>query len=372
MFRLKEGRISSNGLFNVLVVLVISNIFLGLPRAMAAEAASGAWLLMLSSGLFAAGGVFFMVRLLKKFPGKNFVEIAEILGGRVTGILVALVFAALALTVAVVSLREFSETMLTTVMPRTPISVVAFFFIVTMIFGAYQGIEVITRTSTLLFPFIIGAILIILTMTANSLNLNNLFPILGTGPDHIIFHAPGRSSAFIEIILVGLIASNIADNKNTPKQIWAALLVSLAVFIMVEVVYIAVFRVSAAERLYVPLFQLARIIYMGRFIQRIEAIFIFVWFFTGALKLTVALYIAATTLSRAFRIPIYQPLLFSLALLVFALSFIPPDIVTAVLLETEVIREYSALPGWGLPVALLILSGLRKKGGSQLEKENSG
>lgn len=368
MYRLKEGHINSQSLSRILVILVVSNIFLGTPRAMVEEGATAGWILLLFAGTVASIGLFILVKLLKKFPGKNLIEIAETLWGRPGAVFTALSFGILAVYTAIISLREFAETMLTTVLPRTPISVVTFFFVAAMLLGAYKGLEVIGRTSTLLLPFVIGGILAILFLAGNYISLNNLFPLLGAGLGELAYHAPGRSSIFIEIILVSLIVSNISDNENIPRATWKAFGVSLAVFIVVEIFYISIFRLAGSEKLYVPLFQMARIIYMGRFIQRIEAIFIFIWFFTGALKLTLALYAGATALSRGFRIPIYQPLLFPLGLLTFSLSFVPPDIMTAVRVDMSYLREYGAVPAWGLPLALLATSFIRKKGGGRPEK----
>jgi len=182
MFKVKEGNINSRGLFIILTIILITKLFLGTPRAMALEGNSAAWLLILAASLVAVPGVFVLVKLLKRFPGQNIVEISETVWGRAGAIAVSLLVASFFMLMAAVIVREFAETMLTTVLPRTPISVISFLFIVAMLIGAYNGIEVITRTSTLLFPFILAGMFSILILTINFLDLNSLFPILGSGP----------------------------------------------------------------------------------------------------------------------------------------------------------------------------------------------
>lgn len=372
MYRLKEGRISSHGVFSITSILLITQLFLGVPRVLTKEGGAAAWLLILMSGVIGSIGVFMIIRLLKKFPGKNIIEIAEILWGAPGRMITALLMSFLFLYTAAIVVREFSETMLTTVVPRTPISVVTFIFIVAMVIGAYNGLEVITRSCVLLFPFIIVGLLSILFLAGSFIDLNNLFPILGTGIKTLVYHATGRTSLFLEIVFIGLIISNVNDPEKIPRQVWVSYLFSVVLFVVVQFFYVAVLSVVAAEKLYVPLFQLARIIYMGRFVQRIEALYIFVWFFTGALKLTLAFYGGATVLARGFKIPFYQPLLFPLALLVFTVSFIPESLLTAVYLDVDILREFGFLPAFGVPAALLLTSLIFGKGGKQHENKKTG
>lgn len=372
MYRMKEGRISSHGLFSILSILIITQLFLGIPRVLIKEAGSAGWLLIIMSAIIASIGVFIIVRLIKKFPGKNFIEIAEIVWGSPGRILVAVLMSFLFLFIATILIREFAETILTTVLPRTPISIVALIFLAAMVFGAYNGLEVITRSSVLLFPFIVVGLLSILLLTATFVDLTNLFPILGTGPEKLVYHALGKTSIFIEIVFIGLISSNVNDPEKIPRQIWVSFLVSAALFVVVQLFYVSVITVDTGRKLYVPLFQMARIIYMGRFVQRIEALYIFVWFFTGALKLTLLFYGSATALSRGFKIPFYQPLLFPLALLVFALNFLPQSILTAVSLDVNILRNYGFILAFGLPALLLLTSIIRGKGGKKGETEKAG
>lgn len=369
MFKVKENNIGSRGLFIILSIMLITKVFLGTPRSMAMEGDSAACFLILAASVVAVPGIFILVKLLKRFPGQNIVQIAETVWGRAGAIAVSFVIASFFLILAAVIVREFAETMLTTVLPRTPISVIVFLFILAMLIGAYNGLEVITRTSTLLFPFILAGIFSILIMVSNFLDLNSLFPILGSGPKAIALHSLGRSSIYMELLFAGLVASNLDDPDKISQTIWKTFLSSLIIFLIVELFYISALRVGAAQKLYIPLFQLARLIYLGRFVQRIESIYIFIWFFIGGLKLTLAIYAAAISLSWGLKIPIFQPLLFPLSLLTFSLCFIPPSIAAAVYLDNEIFRNYGAIVSWGLPFVLLVTALIRKKGGGKTEKQ---
>lgn len=372
MFNLKEGKINSNEIFSMVVILLITKLFLGIPRVMVEEGGSAGWLLMLMSATIASVGVFFFVKLLKRFPGKNIIDIAELVLGIPGRVVVAFLFVLFFIYISTITMREFAESILTTVLPRTPISIIIFAFILTMLYGAYRGIEVIARSTRLLFPFIVGGLISILLLTANFIDWNNLFPLLGTGVKKIALLAPGRSSFFIDMIFVGLIVSSINDYDKITGEIWKGFIFSVFLYILVQVIYVSVFTFASGSILYVPMLQLARTIYMGRFIQRIEAIYIFIWYFTAAIQLTMGLYGAAIAFCQGFKIPIYQPVLFPLSLLIFSLSFIPGNILSSVYYDISILREYGAVFAWGLPAFLLFISILRKKGGVQNAGKNQG
>lgn len=369
MYKLKEGKIGSKGIFCIVVVLLITKLYLGLPRIMVKEGASAAWLLIVMSAAIASIGVLIFVKLIQRFPGNTIIDISEQVWGTPGRLIVSVILSLFLVSSSAIIVREFSETMLTTVLPMTPISIVTLFFIIAIITGAYKGIEVIARSTILLFPFIIIGILSIIFLTINFVNFNNLFPVFGTGLLKLSLLAPGKSSMFIEIVIVGLLISSVSDPEKIPGQVWKGFFFSVLIFVIVEIMYVSLFGYLTGEELYVPLFQMARMIYMGRFIQRIEALYVFVWFFTGALQLTLNLYGAAIAFCRGFKIPIYQPVLFPLSLIIFTLSFVPNSIMTAAFLDNYFLRQYGAILGWGLPAALLFTAIVRKKGGRHSDQK---
>ena len=106
MYRLKEGKISSHGLFSVVVIMLITKLFLGVPRVMIIEGGSAGWLLMLASAILASIGVYIITRLLVRFPSKNITEIGQEVWGVPGRILVSILVAVLFLSSAIIIVRE--------------------------------------------------------------------------------------------------------------------------------------------------------------------------------------------------------------------------------------------------------------------------
>ena len=104
-----------------------------------------------------------------------------------------------------------------------------------------------------------------------------------------------------------------------------------------------------------PFYQLSRTISLGRFFQRVEPVYIIVWGINGIVKLGITLYAAAFTLAESLKLPDYRPFIWPLSLIIFILSFFPPDLPTVVYLDIHYLRPGAYIPNYLIPLALLLI-----------------
>ena len=78
-------------------------------------------------------------------------------------------------------------------------------------------------------------------------------------------------------------------------------------------------------------------------------------------KVCALFYGASVSLARGFKLPVYRPLLFPLAVLVYGLNFLIPSFAAVAFLDATILRDY----GWAfaLPTLVWLLVKLRSKGG---------
>ena len=74
------------------------------------------------------------------------------------------------------------------------------------------------------------------------------------------------------------------------------------------------FGIPSLKRNPVSIVQSARLIYLGRFIQRIDIFFAFFWMIGICLKYTILFYAANVGLTRLFKLPYRKPFLIPLGL----------------------------------------------------------
>ena len=358
-----KAKIGAKELTALLTMYVVPNAFLSYPSAISHSGMEAAWMEPLLSGVIAMV-LFLMVQTLirRHFKGLDFIEIAKETFGRAFAILVALACAAYLLASTASVMREFEENVITTVLPLTPILMVGLLFILVVWYMAYCGLEGIARTSLILLPILIAGIVAVCLMTVNWWKPYLLLPIWGAGPEAVEAGSLRYSSIFANVLLVCILYPHAKDDKSFRRVGVVSILLSAVLLSGFIAVYHMVFTPQQANHMTFHLYQLARMIFLGRFFQRMEAIFIFLWVTSAVVKMAFTLWATAYLLASAFQWPVYRPILPALALGCFSISMVPTDVMSAVQWEQQYLLGWGWTIVFALPLGVVSLASLRKRG----------
>lgn len=352
--------IGSREVLTLLITLLAGKVFLSFPRDMTQVTSSAAWITILFSGLFSLGGFCIIYWLLQRFPSDNIFGIARKITGNLVGTVLGIMVFCYFLIITSLLIRQFAESFILAILPRTPISVLTFFFVLLLMYGTMMGISAISRVAWFMGPYLLLGVVAIFISMANA-HLENLAPVLGKGLGSIFQNALIYVSSFSEILVIAVIAP-LLRRKNDLFRLgsWS---ISIATLILtgITMLAIATFNYNAASHLIFPVFQLTRLISLGSFIQRVEALFVFLWFFTAGIQVSALFYSTVISFSETFRIKNYRPLVFPLATLVFILSLIPQSMPEAVNLDNFTLGRFYSVVWIGVPLLLLTLALLFKK-----------
>ncbi|MGE5604670.1 MAG: GerAB/ArcD/ProY family transporter [Bacteroidota bacterium] len=367
-----EERIGYHEALTLLVITLSAKIYLSFPRNMALLGDAAGWIIVFLSGIYSLIGYFFLSSLLRKYPGKNIIQISHQLGGSIIGKVIGLGFFLFFLAITSLYLRQFAESFILAILPRTPISVLTIFFLVLLIYAALLGIETLSRVAWLLGPYLLTALIIILFFSLPQASFNYLTPVLGPGAGPLLKYSVANLPIFAEIILLGIIAPLMRDRNRINRMGVISLLVAMTINVGITILTIAVFNYAAVQKMIFPIFQLTRLISYGEFIQRVEAVFVFLWFFWAGIQLGGLFYGTVTSFAQNFRIKNYRPLTFPIAVLVFTLSLIPNSMTEAVELNDYVFKPsllgiYYAAAAFGLPFLLWLIMLFKKHSGGANE-----
>lgn len=363
MLRLTQIRIDRAGATWLLLILLTAKIFTPEPRMLALQVGTSAWLVVLLSGLVAMAGYWGLLVLLRRFPGRSLTEICLQVWGRAGGTVAALFQVAFFLWLSGLMLREFVEGFRIAVMPRTPPSAMVLMIMGAVLFAAVKGIENVARLASYIAPLL--ALLTGLTVVGvvHLMDPGQLLPLFGNGVSVTLLAAIPGTSLYSEIVLLGTLAQVLRPGDVGAVGTRAMLLGTLAQTLLFAVLA-AVFPHPAQSRLYFPMLDLTRMVEVSEFIQRVEALFVFLWFFVAAFKLTVLMVAAAKALCDAAHLTDPRPLLPAMVVFVYTLAFMPENQVTLVWADTLSIRTWGWTVSIGLPVATLALAALRGKRGA--------
>ncbi|PKM85999.1 MAG: hypothetical protein CVU87_13455 [Firmicutes bacterium HGW-Firmicutes-12] len=345
----------------MVMIFIGSKAFLGYPRFLVDLGLNAAWLLVFISILISILFWLVIVSLLNRFPGKSLMEINQIVLGSFLGLVVNMISLLYIIISTSNLLRIFSDAVIITALPHAPISAMVILFVIAMWIAAYLGLEAISRNAYISLPFIIIGVTAVLLMLYPFWDIKELFPVMGIGPARLLFNSFLNISAFGEILLLGFLAPYFSFDGTKLKNIGIFSIASVGFyFLFITITYLMVIPLPSALESLTPFYQLSRSIYLGRYYQRLESVFIFFWIYTAFLRLSIGLILAAIVTRESLKIPYYRPLLPALIVIFFSLALTPAQFVTAISIE-----KYRMWFGWIftflIPTGIWVVALIRRK-----------
>lgn len=347
---------------SITIIFMAAKSFLGYPRYIAEAGLTAGWLIVAISALTALGFWLMISALLKRFPGKSLIEINFYLLGPFFGLGLNVILLIYIILSNSIILREFSEAVILTALPEAPISSLTVLFVVPILIATYLGIEAITRSSFISLPFIIFGSFSALVLLYPFWDFNQLLPIFGSGLKKILLYGFLASSAFSEVLILAVLVPYFSFDNEALKRLGVVSIGFVAFsFIFITVVYLMVIPVPAATESLVPFYQLARTINLGRYFQRVEAVYTIFWTFTALMRMAIGLTVTAVILKDTLNLPYYRPVLPACTVLFLSLSLSPRSLMEA--LTIEKIRFSTAWVFLAIVSSLLLLALLKGKVG---------
>ncbi len=357
--------------FTALVTLAAGNrIFLSMGQVMAKLGKSAGWMIPLIATLTFIPAYYIYYRLLCLYPGESIVVIVDKVWGKWIALPVHLLFWLVTVIVGALTVRQFAETFITVALPQTPISVLIAISLAVAVYASNLGLEAIARTTFLVAPWILISTFVILAGVVPYLEPLYLFPLWGAGLPRIAVNGVLRSSVFLEILSVGLFAQSLRRPRSLLTVGILSTIISGTLLSLVTAIMLMATSIPLTENTPYPLYFLARQINFGRFFQRVEAIFIIIWFVVSAISVFLAFHGAVTLAAQALRLPFYQPLCLPTGIIMFAISLTPRNFVQARDLDTGFVRQYGSILLLFFVLTYLIALVRRKWGRRHAEASN--
>lgn len=353
------------GVFEAVTLLlwpILGKIYLSYSSGIIQENYSAAWMAVLIGCATAFLWYLPLAALFKRYPGEDLITIAESVAGPVIGKLFMGIIVGLIFFSITIILRQIAETVIGTALPQIPLLIITITFAAIMILPAIWGLESTARYAALTTPFIfIGGISLFLLQYKN-MSLNNLAPLWGPGLKKLAMNGFFGSSLLSELVLLGFLVPFIPKKKAVQTGVYLLIAASILLTSAMLVTQTIYPPEVAAENTY-PFYEIARSIYFGRFYQRIEFIFIFVWISIVLISLAVRFYFTTVGLARIFRMPYHQPLIGMTALAVLTVSLLYPNYNAVVHLDNFIQGHWAWVPAFLIPLVIYLTALILRKRG---------
>ncbi len=354
-----EGKIGTREAIAATVYFLSTKLLISFPQHMAEMGQTAAWIVPIVSFAVATLGFLIIVALIERYPGKGIVEASEEAGGPVLGLIASLGYFAFFFATTVLLIREFSETVSTALLPRTPLSVIMAVFIIATLVAVYNGLEAVTRAASLGMPLIIGTLILLNLMLLPQSNFDVIFPLFGPGIWKLIYNGTVHSGIAGEVMFLSVIAGQLDERHKVKTMGLISLSVAASFMIVSTLVYSAVFPYPLSLHITYPGYEASTLIYSGRFLQHIEVAFVFLWVISACIHLALSGYTATVIIRDMLKLPSHKPLLPAFAILGFTFALVPSDVPQATHVDFMTVKTYGGLAIFVMPLILLLIARLK-------------
>lgn len=342
--------------------LIINALFvkmlLSFPREMVVNSANGAWIQMIYNVTVALLIFFITIKVYKQ--KKSVIDIAEEKGGKrlkiPTGIIVFIILMVNFLSI----IRIFPETVRIVLLKDTPTNIIILVFAAAAAFGAYMGIESISRIHYIFLPIAAFVLILFLIMLIPGYKIENIMPVFGNGADKIFLSGFNSISMFSDIILLNILIPYAETLDDIKKAGFKAIIISGAASIAVMLAYCLMYPYPISENFIFPVYQLARMVNLSSFFSRFEAFFQFVWSILIMLYASFYVYAMCFVWQRTFSLKFHKPLIFPVIVIGFSISLLPQSIVSAVNIE-KTINSIVFVLAFIIPIIFGLMTKRKKK-----------
>lgn len=361
---LEKGKIS-HVQFTVLVTMYsIGSSILLLPSAFALKAKQDAWLAAIVGVVMGLVLVLLYNALGSTFPRLTLAEYSERILGKWLGKCVSILFSSYFFLISALVLRNIGDFLVTHILDATPIQFVEILFLMVVLFGLYYGLETLSRTSEMLFPFVILFFLLLIILIFPQIKLENILPIYENGMKPLVNGAlPFIGTPCMELVVFLMIFPYVHSTKEARRAFLIGYIIGGIILIIISFVTVLVMGSQLTASVIYPTYLLATRINIGDFLQRIEATFAILWFITIFFKLVLCFYASTMCFAQTLKLKKYKVLFWPLSMNMIVLSLIAyPNSTYFQSVIGSIWTPFAAVFGLILPVLLLLISKIRKQG----------
>ncbi|WP_406676857.1 GerAB/ArcD/ProY family transporter [Moorella sp. ACPs] len=358
----EEGYISPRQAAVLLWFAVLPTAILFLPALLALRSRQDAWLAVVVASVAASVVALVVYLLAQRFPHYTLFQYCELILGPVIGKMMAFIFVLAFFLLDAVVIREFSEFLVTAVMPETPALFFSLSIVAVAVYAARNGLEVIARCTEFILPLMVTFVAIVILFATPEMMPRNILPIMENGLRPVLGGALVAWSFLGQIFILATYGAFVNPPRALGTSLFSGLL-GIAFFLSLATMgTILVFGSSQAARLTFAAYNLARVVALGQFLERIEVLFLAIWVGGVFIKITLNLYVVALGLATVTGLKEYRSLVASLGALNVAVSNLLYRNITEIRQDLLLLE-----PGWTLtwqlilPLFLLIMAWLRGK-----------
>lgn len=351
--------------FLVLVIFfTIGSSILYIPSTLTVAVKQDAWIAAIIGSLLGLLIVWFFTTISLWFPKLTYTETNEKIFGKIIGKFISLLFVFMVILYASALIAQSSIFLITQMYPETPITFINLLMVIIVIMAVRLGIETIARSAEIFIFFYFFLFFILVLTISPQIDVENIEPLFQTKMS-TLFNSSFKLTAVSTVNAIALFMifpAFVNDIKKCRKNFYIGTLIGGAVIVTITMLCIFVLGSNTTARQVYPSYTLAKVINVGDFITRIEALMATLWILALYFKVTIYFYAGVLGLSKILGVKEYRFLTIPVGAIVLALSIILfPNILYQSTFNEDNAIVITTIVGLLCPLVATIVFLLRKK-----------
>lgn len=304
---------------------------------------------------------YFIVKLLKNFPGLDIIDISEFLGGKVFKNIIGIIFILYFLVSSSILLRNFCETLKIIYYPMTNIIFIIALFIIAVCIANRLDFNASLKTNLLILPLVLASIIFLFFANMNKFVPERIFPIFGDGLFNTFVLGLGNLASFGGIAYLYFLPPFLKEPEKMKKIAIVSIGISAIYLILCVSTLLFMFSFFMEANEITPLYNATRYIEFGSFFQRLESVFLLIWILAFACYLSIVSKFAMNVFKKLTNIETKKTLVDIFGILILGISLIPKNYAISEKFETEIYPYLVLGIVFFLGLSILILANMLKK-----------
>lgn len=362
-----RGKLKLSQLMIVLYFICHGSLLGATTNAMFIFSREDSWMVPILSSIIGFIPFYLSIHLMNKFPDQNIFEIIESQFGKIMGKIINIILIGFISSYAMIFFWNLTNFISSQHLYNTPQTFIAILFTIPITYLLSKGIQVILRSSTIIFflSFIFFSITAVALIP--QIQISNIFPIMADGiisPFKSLFAAIGY--LVLPLFMITCIPKKSFEKHEhfSKNMILAYFLVQLTIILIVFCI-LSIFGIELTLLYQYPEFQILRRVSLGGFIERVESTLSIQWILDLLMMITFICYFIKVGISHIFQLKEKKRnhwILNTVIIIILLISlFIFPDNTSAnsFLIKTYPIYCYIIL--LGIPIFIFVKSLFMKK-----------
>jgi spore germination protein KB len=301
------------------ILLVMSTILptaiLTVPYHVVRFSKQDSWISIVIATIVGVAFASLIASICRQNPEQTFLGWLQGRLGRKLGTCIGILLTYYYFLTAFIILREFTNFLSENVLTRTPSYMLMIVTVGVALYAVSQGIEVIARINLVVVFAALLVFLITAILLAKGVHPRFLFPFWDQPLSVIIQGGILPGSWLSEVAIVLLVAPFLNHPQEAGKVGISGVILAGVVLSVFVVAAVTIYGPNLLTHMSFPTFNMIGIIQVGRFLERVDILFISIWICLMYVKISIFMFGAFHCFVQTFRIRCEKPFLFALGLL---------------------------------------------------------